>query len=43
MFQRKELALDANVDELLKNGVEVSVVGLGDGVDAPRLALGASN
>jgi hypothetical protein len=43
MLCREKIALDANVDELLKDGVKVAVVGLGDGVDTPRLALGASN
>jgi hypothetical protein len=43
MLQRKEIALDSNVDKLLKEGFKVAMVGLGDGVDAPCLALGASN
>jgi hypothetical protein len=30
MLQKKKIALNANVDELLKDTVEVAVVGLGD-------------
>jgi hypothetical protein len=43
MLQRLEIALDSNVGKLLKEGFKVAVVGLGDGMDAPCLALGASN
>jgi hypothetical protein len=40
ILKRKEIALNANVDDLLKGAVEVAMVGLGDGMDAQRLALG---